>query len=1038
VTRTGRLGDMPVIVWLMLGIALVGTWTFLQTSQGGAALVAALAALVAGGRAVQARGADRGRLAITRVGQAVIAVGVVGFVMGRPDVLLTALVLLAVGAVTALRGVGNADVGATCPASATIGDRIDVDVRVHGARGAIDVVLLDPQSAPVVVDGTGAGSVVHPAEHRGVFHHIRVVLRSRGWLGVCVAVRLVVTELDRPIQVTPRPRRGGAPPPLLDASEGDDDRLGASRGRVGVVRGVRPYAPGDARRQVHWPSTARAGDLVVTEVDAPTRPAVQVVVELPPTPELPLPGDVDAWQRTIDRLTGEALHGIGDLLARGVPVRLVTIEAADLSASAPDAVVTDMVPNLRTAAIRLARSRPGPARAAAPGTDGATWVVAAEGGAWDPVPEEAPGPRHAEYVARLRDAGIGLASGVVAGGILAVALDGEVPRALALLVPLALAVGVYHLLARTWPRPVEQAMIGLGAVPLLVALVGPDVQAMVIVPITACWVALRTLADRRTAVLAGWCADAGPPPATRTLGTGAVVSAWMAWAVAPRPALVAGLVLAVVVSALAVVHGGESELGTRLDGRTPAPDRTRQMGRLAVVVAVLVALLPLGQLARDRWGPGGDGRGDGGASPASTTGVEPWVWGTDRVDGQTRPANGEAEVLWVDADRPLLLRGQAFDRFDGQAWTQSMWGPDRGPASPSEQVPPTGSRVVQAVTIRARGAAVLPAAPEAVDVRTPDGLDVLRTPDGTMFASSPLRQGDTYEVVSVLPDATPTSLRAATGPVPDDVRTRYAQPPPLSERTATLVDAVAADLPTAYDQIQALQAMLAERVTYSLDAPLPPVGIDVVDHFLFEARSGWCEQIAATLAASMRHLGVPARLVTGFAPGEWDPAAGHFVVRARDAHAWVEVFFPGIGWQGFDPTAQVPLSGAPSPELPSPSTRPVWLGLLAALVLLGLVGVAALLRRRRHDRVMAVTPPWVDDVDARLRELGTAAGVPRTTSEGVVWHGRRLAHVLGDERLADAGRVIERAAYGPTRVDDAERRAVEAVLAAATDRLDAR
>ena len=58
-----------------------------------------------------------------------------------------------------------------------------------------------------------------------------------------------------------------------------------------------------------------------------------------------------------------------------------------------------------------------------------------------------------------------------------------------------------------------------------------------------------------------------------------------------------------------------------------------------------------------------------------------------------------------------------------------------------------------------------------------------------------------------------------------------------------------------------------------------------------------------------RSVGIPARLATGFVPGEKDGLSGRFVVRERDAHVWTEVYFPGVGWQGFDPTASVPLAG---------------------------------------------------------------------------------------------------------------------------------
>ena len=109
--------------------------------------------------------------------------------------------------------------------------------------------------------------------------------------------------------------------------------------------------------------------------------------------------------------------------------------------------------------------------------------------------------------------------------------------------------------------------------------------------------------------------------------------------------------------------------------------------------------------------------------------------------------------------------------------------------------------------------------------------------------------------------------------------------------------------------MRAIESWLGANTKYSLNAPLSPSNVDVVDDFLFRSRVGWCEQIASSLVVLARSAGIPARLVTGFVPGSRDALTGRFVVRERDAHAWAEIYFPGIGWQGFDPTASVPLAG---------------------------------------------------------------------------------------------------------------------------------
>ncbi len=102
---------------------------------------------------------------------------------------------------------------------------------------------------------------------------------------------------------------------------------------------------------------------------------------------------------------------------------------------------------------------------------------------------------------------------------------------------------------------------------------------------------------------------------------------------------------------------------------------------------------------------------------------------------------------------------------------------------------------------------------------------------------------------------------------------------------------------------------MAEHTRYTLDIPPLPAGADAVEQFLFEDRRGFCEQIGTSLVVLLRSLGIPARLGVGYVSGERNPFTGLYEVRASDAHAWAEVWFPGVGWQIFDPTASVPLAG---------------------------------------------------------------------------------------------------------------------------------
>jgi transglutaminase-like putative cysteine protease len=90
---------------------------------------------------------------------------------------------------------------------------------------------------------------------------------------------------------------------------------------------------------------------------------------------------------------------------------------------------------------------------------------------------------------------------------------------------------------------------------------------------------------------------------------------------------------------------------------------------------------------------------------------------------------------------------------------------------------------------------------------------------------------------------------------------------------------------------------------YSLTPPL--LSYDSVDDFLFNTHSGFCGHYASAFVAVMRGAGVPARVVTGYLGGEWNPIGNYFVVRQSDAHSWAEVWLEGRGWMRVDPTAEV-------------------------------------------------------------------------------------------------------------------------------------
>jgi hypothetical protein len=145
-------------------------------------------------------------------------------------------------------------------------------------------------------------------------------------------------------------------------------------------------------------------------------------------------------------------------------------------------------------------------------------------------------------------------------------------------------------------------------------------------------------------------------------------------------------------------------------------------------------------------------------------------------------------------------------------------------------------------------------------------------------------------------------LRAAPADIPDAIRQRYLALPGMPRRVHDLAARLAGDRRSLYEKALAINSHLLTTYTYDLQAPRLPPGADAVDHFLFDSKRGSCEMFASAMAVLLRAAGVPARLVTGYAPGGYNALTGYYEVRNSDAHAWVEVFRPRAGWIEFEPT----------------------------------------------------------------------------------------------------------------------------------------
>jgi len=95
-----------------------------------------------------------------------------------------------------------------------------------------------------------------------------------------------------------------------------------------------------------------------------------------------------------------------------------------------------------------------------------------------------------------------------------------------------------------------------------------------------------------------------------------------------------------------------------------------------------------------------------------------------------------------------------------------------------------------------------------------------------------------------------------------------------------------------------------------------------VDYFLFDVKQGYCDYYASAMVMMLRSIGIPARFVAGYAPGDYNSQTSAYVVLEQNAHAWVEVFFPSYGWVQFEPTASQPVLLRPA-QTPQQAVPPV-------------------------------------------------------------------------------------------------------------------
>ncbi|HUY74469.1 MAG TPA: transglutaminaseTgpA domain-containing protein [Candidatus Dormibacteraeota bacterium] len=355
---------------------------------------------------------------------------------------------------------------------------------------------------------------------------------------------------------------------------------------------------------------------------------------------------------------------------------------------------------------------------------------------------------------------------------------------------------------------------------------------------------------------------------------------------------------------------------------------------------------------------------------------------TSSIDLHFRGRLGDSPVMYVRTGAPAYWRGLVFDTYQNGVWTASNRSyRELSPYVPARFLPPEPAHnlgtFVQTFRVLRPLPGVISAAYPIQSLYAP--VSSLREDAyGTFYTPSELQPGQTYSVVSYLPNLSPDALRSdePQNGAPDG-NAAYLAYSSLSQRARTLAAKVTGSATNEFDVVMALTTYLQASYHYTLALPPVPPGTDPVDWFLFDVKTGYCEQFATAETLMLRSLGIPARLATGYSTGDYDPVLDQSVVREHDAHAWVEVWFPSFGWVPVDPTPGVsPLAATQFPnhwaaggiarliphlEVGAPMAALGSLGLLAVIPPALAAGVLAViawawLRRRKWRRGVQASP----------------------------------------------------------------------------------
>ncbi len=282
-------------------------------------------------------------------------------------------------------------------------------------------------------------------------------------------------------------------------------------------------------------------------------------------------------------------------------------------------------------------------------------------------------------------------------------------------------------------------------------------------------------------------------------------------------------------------------------------------------------------------------------------------------------------VMRVRSQAEGFWRVLAFDHYTGKGWEISRNDKvqtfKRSPWSYSIFLYPPQKKgktqeIVQTYTVVSELPNLIPAMADPKEIYFPTPI-IAVDPENGLRSPTQLLEGLTYTVISQVPYRDRTLLGTATNDYPDSIKNHYLEiPSKIAEKIHNFTQEILAgynnervgksekNLDSAYEKTLYLAQYLKQH--YSIpsslqDLPYLSENEDLVEAFLFKNKGGYQDHFSTVLTIMLRSIGIPARLVAGFAPGQFNPFTGMYVVHNTDAYAMTEVYFPKYGWFSFDP-----------------------------------------------------------------------------------------------------------------------------------------